>query len=410
MEVTYVTTHLPYPVEQGGGARATHGVIQAIAASAAVSVMVLTPTRHSDETIRAAEAYYGKTCRSLACHQFPHLNPSQSLLVKGWHYLSGHPRHGFWSKAAEQKLVDNMMGTRCEVLWCDTTHEAKYLRAGLQLKCHTVLTTQNVESDLLRQEMKAETGMLRLINGVRWLDLRRLEKLGARLADVVTAITSVDLEYYVRLKSPDRVFLLPFGYPTTEEPTSGDEGHEEPNTIYFFGSMDWPPNAKAARYLVQEIMPIVWKAIPQAKCFLVGKNPAEKLLELNSSKVVVTGKVPSVREYYERAALVVVPITGVGGVKVKLMEAMAAGKAVVSTSAGATGLAVENNKHLKIADPPHEFAQAVVELLRNKSDRQRLGEQARHFAVEHLSPKETERQVKKILDYLMSLSSRRGSA
>ncbi len=398
-----MTTHLPYPVELGGGARATHGVVQAIAASASVSVVVLTPTRHDDATIRAAQEYYGKSCRSLVCYQFPHLNPSRSHFVKTWHYLSGYPRHGFWSEEAEQKLVNSMRKTRSEVLWCDTTHEAKYLLAGKRLKCRTVLTTQNVESDLLRQEMKAEKGLLRWCKAVRWWDLRRLEKLGARWADIITGITDVDLKYYEKLKASNRVFLLPFGYPVTKESSGTDAAQEEPDTIYFFGSMDWPPNAKAALYLVQDIMPIVWKAMPEAKCFLVGKNPGEKLLELRSSKVVVTGRVPSVREYYERAALVVAPIKGVGGVKVKLMEAMAAGKAIVSTSAGATGLAVKNGKHLIIADRLHEFAQAIVDLLRNEQQRQKLGKMARHFAVEHLSPKETQLQAEKILDCLQKL-------
>lgn len=403
MEITYVTTHLPYPVDIGGGAMATHGVIQAIAASASVSVVVLTPTRHSEETIRAAENYYGKTCRSLICHQFPHLNPSRSRFVKAWHYLSGYPRQGFWSNDAEQILIEQMRETGCQVLWCNTTHEAKYLRAGKQMKCHTVVTTQNVESDLTRQEMKAAAGMSRLITAVRWWDLRRLEKMGARWADVVTGITNVDLQYYVRLKNPDRVFLLPFGYPTTENAVCADERREEPNTIYFVGSMDWAPNVKAARYLAQEIMPIIWEAMPNAKCFLVGRDPGPEVLSLASSKIIVTGKVPSISDCYDRAPVVVVPIQGVGGVKIKLIEAMAAGKAVVSTSAGAAGLNVTHGKHLMIADTAADFANTVVRLLENRSERQKLEEHARRFVIEHLSPKETERQVKKILQCLEQL-------
>ncbi|MEP6904375.1 MAG: glycosyltransferase family 4 protein, partial [Actinomycetota bacterium] len=231
----------------------------------------------------------------------------------------------------------------------------------------------NVESDLLRQEMKAGKGLSRLMDGTRYWDLRRLEKLGARWADIITAITNVDLEYYMKLKDPERVFLLPFGYPTTKEPGNPVQNTEDPNTVYFFGSMDWPPNAVAARNLVEKIMPEVWKAIPEAKCFLVGKNPGEQIIALGSRKVTVTGKVPSVREYYRRAAVVAVPIGGVGGVKIKLMEAMAAGKAIVSTPAGAAGVMVEHGKHLLIADRPADFARALTELLGNESARRKLG-------------------------------------
>ncbi|MDB6147274.1 MAG: hypothetical protein JWO45_938 [Spartobacteria bacterium] len=382
---------------------ATHGVIQAIAAQASVSVLVLTPTPHSEETIRAAQDYYSKTCRSLSCHSFPHLNPSRSLLVKAWHYLTGYPRQGFWSREAEQILIEQIRDTGCQVLWCNTTHEAKYLRAGKQMNCRTVITTQNVESDLIRQEMKATSGISRFVTWVRARDLRRLEKMAARWADVVTAITNVDLEYYARLKSADRVFLLPFGFVAVENAARADVSREEPNTICFVGSMDWPPNAKAARHLVHEIMPLVWEKIPEAKCFLVGRNPDAEVQILASDRVVVTGRVPSVREYYDRAPVMVVPIQGVGGVKIKLIDAMAAGKAVVTTSAGAAGLNVIHGKHLLIADTPGDFANAVVRLLENREERQKLEERSRRFVAEHVSPKETEGQVNRILQCLKQL-------
>src|SRR2546425_9532938 len=96
MEITYVTSELPYPISHGG-IMATHGVIQAIAKSASVSLVVLSHRQYNDAAIGAAKDYYSKTCRSLVCHQFENLSPSTSYFVKAWHYLAGYPRHGFWS-------------------------------------------------------------------------------------------------------------------------------------------------------------------------------------------------------------------------------------------------------------------------------------------------------------------------
>ena len=399
MEVTYLTTEVPYPISHGG-IMATHGVIQAIAKSASLSIVVLTHRHYTDAAIGAAKDYYSRTCKSFVCHQFKSLSPSTSNFVKAWHYLVGYPRHGFWNKDADQILAEQIRKTGCQILWCGSTYEAKYLRTAKQMKCRTVLTNQNVESDLGYQQMQEDAGFARLVSWVRWWDLRRLENMGARWADVVTGITSVDIEHFRRIKSHDCVFLLPFGYPPGDAVHAGNGDREEANTVCFIGSMNWPPNIKAAQHLVRDVMPLVQEAIPAAKCLLVGKDPPEEVLKLSSSNVTVTGGVPSVSSYYEKATLIVVPIQGVSGVKIKLIEAMAAGKAIVTTSAGAAGLKVEHGKHLMIADDPNKFSTAVIELLRSKSERDRLGDHARRFVAEHLSPKETERQVEKILERL----------
>jgi glycosyltransferase involved in cell wall biosynthesis len=402
MEITYVTSELPFPVSHGG-LMATHCVIQALAPLASVSLVVLTPGQYSDAAVREAENYYRKICRSFVCHQFPHLNPSSSMLVKAWHYLTGYPRHGFWSKEADRILAEQMRKTGCEVLWCNSTYEAKYLSMARKMKCKTVMMTHNVESDLVRQQMPAEAGKSRLIGWIRWLDMRRLEKMGARGADLVTGITSVDHEYYVRLKGADRAFLLPFGYRVSENGAHADQSREEPHTICFIGSMDWLPNVVAARYLVNQIMPLVWQTIPEATCFIVGRNPAEEVKGLASERVTITGTVPSVCEYYERASVVVVPVQEVSGVKIKLIEAMGVGKAVVTTSAGAAGIKVDDGTQVMVANEPQEFADAVIKLIKNKPERERLGKEARRFVMDHLSPRETETQVEKILEALNRL-------
>jgi polysaccharide biosynthesis protein PslH len=222
-------------------------------------------------------------------------------------------------------------------------------------------------------------------------------------ADIVTGITSVDHEYYVHLKGPDRAFLLPYGYQVTENDVSADQNREEPSDICFIGSMDWPPNIVAAGHLAREIMPLIWNVIPDMKCFIVGKNPSKEVRALASEKVIVTGTVPSVREYYDRAVVVVVPVQEGSGVKIKLIEAMAFGKAVVTTSTGAAGINIEDGVQVRVANHPQKFADSVIDLVRDRAKRERLGKEARRFVVDHLSPKETEMQLEKILQALNQL-------
>jgi glycosyltransferase involved in cell wall biosynthesis len=398
LEVTFVANLLPYPIDYGG-AMATESLIRAIAANASVSLVILSIHKYGDAIVREAQSYYSGICRSFVYHRFPNLSPSCSVLLKAWHYLTGYPRHGFWSREADEMLKQEMKKTGAQVLWCNTTLDAKYLRSAKQMGCVTVLSTQNIESEIVRQQGQQTAESPTWLTSVRSFDMRRLEKFGAHWADVVTAITDIDLAHYGRLKKRGGTFLLPFAY-TPNKAVRAEKHPEEANMICFIGSMNWTPNVVAAEYLVRQVMPLVWQRVPDAKCFLVGRNPTESVSALASGNVIVTGSVPSVSEYYERAALIVVPVQDVSGVKIKLIEALAAGKAVVSSSAGKAGLNVEHGKQLMIADNPTDFAAAMIQLLGDQTERARLGTEAERFVLNDLSPQKAERQVEKILQCL----------
>jgi len=407
LEVTFLTSFLPYPIDQGG-IMATASFIEALAKCASVSVLVLTSSSYKDDEVRAAEEYYNRFCRSFVLHRFASLSPAKSRGVKALHYLSGYPRHGFWSKDAEDALIAHIQASHTQVIWCNSPFESKYLPAAKRMGCHTVVTTHNVEADLIRQQARTVSGISRWMARVRSFDVERLEKEAAKSADVVTAITESDLQHFRSLKSTEQTFLLPFGYRDANSLGTVAAGQSDQHAVCFIGTMNWAPNITAARFLVREVMPLVWKTMPDTKCFLVGKNPTEELERLKSERVTVTGSVPAIAEYYYTVPVAVVPMRQGGGIKIKLVEAMAAGCAVVSTSIGAAGLNVENGRHLIIADDAGEFAKGIVRLLSNRSERIKLGTEAQAFIRESFSPQQTENQARKILEYLRN-ASRLGS-
>lgn len=399
-KVVFVTDQVPYPLSNGG-VIAIDSMVRAIAADNQVTVVVLSKAHCLDSEVKAAADYYGSICASFIYHQSDDLVPSQSLFIKAWHYISGYPRHGFWSQAAEDLLRNVIERTNADVLWCSSTFNAKYLALGRRMKKKTVLATFNVESEIIAQQAEQSAGIRRWRYRLRTFDWRRLEKLGSRSADVVTAITDVDAAHYARMKDKSRVFVLPFGYAAGGVALTNRE-QEEPSTIAFIGTMIWPPNVAAAHFLVREVMPLVWNAIPEARCIVVGSNPPESVTALASSQVTVTGYVPSIDEYYDRATVITVPVQDISGIKIKLIEALARGKAVVSTAAGTAGLTVAHGNQLMIADSASQFADAIVTLLRDKSERERLGSTGRKFVLADLSLDQTQQRVEEILDYLQS--------
>lgn len=150
----------------------------------------------------------------------------------------------------------------------------------------------------------------------------------------------------------------------------------------FTGTMRYQPNAEGARWLLGEVWPRVVAEVPDARLLIVGPNPPDDLRGLAGPEVELTGWVSSVPEYMGRASVALVPIRSGGGTRLKVLDALASGRAVVSTRVGAGGIDVEDGTHALLADDPAGFAAATVRLLRDEGERARLGAAARRLAVE----------------------------
>ncbi|MGH9762267.1 MAG: glycosyltransferase, partial [Blastocatellia bacterium] len=151
--------------------------------------------------------------------------------------------------------------------------------------------------------------------------------------------------------------------------------------------MDYMPNEDAVIYFADAILPRIAATIKDVSLTVVGRNPTPRLLALSRSnaRIHVTGGVPDVRPYIARAACFVVPIRIGGGTRLKIFEAMAMGKPVVSTSVGAEGLPVSNAVHLLLADDPQIFADRVIQVLNDRAAASSLANRARAFVTQNFS-------------------------
>jgi glycosyltransferase involved in cell wall biosynthesis len=147
--------------------------------------------------------------------------------------------------------------------------------------------------------------------------------------------------------------------------------------------MDWEPNVDAVEYFCAGIWPLIRVKVPAARFRIVGRNPVRRVQRLASDSVEVTGSVPSIVDHLRESAVVVVPLRVGGGTRLKIYEAMAAGKAVVSTSIGAEGLDVHHDEDIVLADEPEAFASAVAMLLDNLELRHRYERAAAAVAAKY---------------------------
>jgi len=152
------------------------------------------------------------------------------------------------------------------------------------------------------------------------------------------------------------------------------------NNLLFVGVIGYPPNADAVLYFCKSIMPLVRRKIPDVQLTVVGNAPPPEVCKLAvRDEVVVTGVVDDLVAYYARATVCVVPLRAGGGTRLKILEAMAFGRPVVSTSIGCEGLAAVDGEHLLIGDSPEDFAQNVIQLLLEPDLRHRITIAARRM-------------------------------
>ena len=203
--------------------------------------------------------------------------------------------------------------------------------------------------------------------------------------DRVQVFTSQDAERF-RSAAPSmasRVRVNPFGI---DLPVAADPEQQDPNAVVFVGSFNHEPNVDAAAWLATDILPGVLARHVGVKLWLVGEDPPKTLTGLASPAITITGRVADVTPFLQTAAVVVAPVRTGGGMRRKVLEAMALGKAIVTTRLGAEGLVGPSERlPLILADTSGEFSNQVTRLLESPQTRQDLGARARAYVAEHHS-------------------------
>jgi len=244
-----------------------------------------------------------------------------------------------------------------------------------QLNTPTVLFQHNVEASLWQRQAQCEKNWLkRLLFTLETAKMKRYEFAAVRKFHHVIAVSETDKKL-MTATAPANISVVPTGV-NLQEFSGAGSSDPSGNVVMFTGSMDWEANVDAMQFFCAEVWPRVRSKIPDAKFLIVGRNPDPLVKKLASDSVEVTGSVPSVIEYLKSAAVFVVPLRVGGGTRLKIFEAMAMGKAIISTAIGAEGLDVRDGEDIVLSDDASHFAERVVELLQDKARRDQLGKAA----------------------------------
>lgn len=258
----------------------------------------------------------------------------------------------------------------------------RYLSALRQLPAPLVLRQLEPGTATATDRERLRRGAARLAAPLdRWA-WGRYERDLMRQVQAVVVLTQRDETALRQLGSHAPIVRIPLGVPIPPA-VLDPRGHGKP-TVLFVGSFSHPPNAEAAERLVRNIFPAVRAQVSDARLWIVGADPPAALGLASAGGVEVTGRVPDVTPYLDAAAVFAAPLRLGGGMRVKVLEALAAGKAVVASPRAVEGLDVVNGDQVLLAESDQEFAAAIIGLFREPTRRVELARRAREWAAANL--------------------------
>ena len=225
--------------------------------------------------------------------------------------------------------------------------------------------------------------LIKMLHLLRYYMVKKFEKKWNRL-NIAIAISESQKESVLAYMPDINIVVIPYGI-NTDYFRVVDVEQDIP-TLIISGGMDRLLNVRGVLWFYNKVYPLIKENMPQVKLYIVGRSPAKEILRLSADEsVVITGYVKDLRPYFSHAWVVVAPLSDNFGVKVRVLQAMAMGKPVVSTSMVTSGIDVSAGENIILADDPRDFAERVIELLNNEELRNRIGANARKLMEEKYS-------------------------
>jgi glycosyltransferase involved in cell wall biosynthesis len=288
----------------------------------------------------------------------------------------------YYSSELVQKLRCLASTVGFDIVQIEHSHMALYLEAlPPDAYDRSILEFVDVAFGQCARISSIELGLGKKVR--RWLYSRMMRRWEPRYAerfDRCTAVSEVDRRLLMTVNPRLQVDVVANGVDTKAYQPLARNG--APASLLFVGTMSYSACADAVLYFCSEVLPLIRQAIDNVEMWIVGTDPPPEVLQLNGNGVHVTGRVESVVPYYRRSTVCLVPLRAGGGTRLKILEAMALGRPVVSTTVGCEGLDVTDEVHLLVADSPEQFAEATLRLLGDRVLYQQMVSNARQLVVD----------------------------
>ena len=385
MRILWLSHFVPYPPRGHGTLQRTHNLLKAVASRHEVHLLALCPpsTLPSADAVREAKRELSKFGASVEIFVLPS-DPYRARRAFGAARAFLRPtsfwEHWFWSAPAFERLQQLARSNTFDLFHLETLFLAPYRRAVPDVP--VVLSHHNVESQVLASRAAGERR--------RWLRLflqREAKKVAARersLAPNVAqniVVSDLDSSRLYELAPTNAITTVPNGVDIEYFRANGTDS-AKPGTLIFVGGMDWFPNRDAMELFVAEIWPALLSDDSNRRMTVVGRKPPPAVVAAaRDPRFRVLGFVDDVRPHLEDASICVCPIRLGGGTRLKILDALAMSRPLVSTEFGVEGLGLTEGEHYLSASSPADFVRQIRRLEADSALRRRLGDAGRDIVA-----------------------------
>ncbi len=385
MKILLISQILPYP-PKGGGPQRNYNLLKECSKTNEIHMLAFYRKSHQVNSSKLQEATNAmkQYCEKIEVFKIPaDHNRILWYLLLLFNLFSPLP-YSVWlySSRKMKKAVTRYLDTNSyNIMEIGEIGLANYAKLAPEIP--KILIHQNVESQLLFRRKKFVGNWL--AKGYLWwqsLKLKRFERSAGKLFDFHTTVSEADKKTLLKICPQGRIAIIPNGVDTDYFKATNDK--MEPNSLIYVGGMTWFPNYDAMLYFIGEILPLIRAEIPDIRLYCVGRQIDNRFHDMarEEASLKIHGFVDDVRPLITKASVFIVPLRIGGGTRLKIVDALSMGKAIVSTSIGCEGLKVTDGKEIVIADSSDKFAGKVVELLRDARLRNSLMNNARKTALE----------------------------
>ena len=384
MNILLICNKSPYPPKEGGPIAMNTIVEGLIDSGHKIKVLAVNSFKYSVDINSIPDDYKEKTqiegifldLRIKPLDAFLNLFSSKSYHVQR-----------FISKEFEEKIIEILSKNKYDIIQLETLYVTPYIET---IRKHSdakiVLRAHNIEHliwDRITQATKNPIKKFYLSHLSKTLKKYELDALDK--FDGIAAITKTDADFFKKTGTKTPIVDIPFGINLNKFQLS--DGEYEFPSLFHIGSMNWMPNEEGIDWFLNKVWDLIYKKMPDLKIYLAGREMPDWLINYKKTNVEVVGEVENAQDFINSKAIMIVPLFSGSGIRIKIIEGMALGKAIISTRLGAEGIHYEDNKNILIANTPEEFVIQIEKCIKSKELCETIGFYARKIIEEEYDNK-----------------------
>ncbi len=393
MNVLQICHKFPFPPNDGG-TLATYQLSKAmIEMGWKVKILSLATRKHPHSEMPLDPIFNTTEPESVTIDT----NPQLSGLIKNFWSNTNYIVSRFDSKEFSDLIVTTLSNNKYDLVVFEGTFTASYIDL-VRKKCAGVLLmrTHNVEFQLWEERLYSEDNFFKRnllkapVKQLREFELTELKKF-----DVVAAISMTDKAFFNSYIGLHKTIYIPFGISLPDETVVDDDAE---NKIIFLGALDWEPNIHGLKWFLEEVWPLIRERNNRLEFHIGGRNASPDFADHLPEGVIFKGEIEDAHSFILSGKLMAVPLFEASGIRIKIIEGLALGQVVCTTTKGAQGIPAQTGKDIIIADTPKQMARVIVETMRSKDQSESIAKHARILAESEFDISNTQKALLQMIN------------